>query len=377
MTYLIALGGLVLVLATLVDAFEVVLLPRPVRRRFQVNRYFFRVTWAVWSWLAKRLPAGCRREDFIGVFGPLSMVSLFGAWALLLIIGFALMHWALPQLDSGAPLLGLTDALVVSGDAFFTLGYGDVVPHHAGGRLMVIVEAGTGFGFIALTIAYLPVLYQHFSRRDYQLIDLSLRTGTPPTAAALLEWHVAAGGQAALNPWLRDWELWASELIESHSAYPMLSFYRSQHSDHSWLGALVVVLDTCAMLIAGARDGGPPQAAATFEAARRVLGVVTASLQVVPRSAAHGEYAADFTVRETRGLVVLLPGWEGDKAAEACMARLRGAYMPSVIALADYLMLPMAGRGAPDRDPETATSRERVVQRLTGANDHRASQTPD
>lgn len=377
MTYLIALGGLILVLATLVDAFEVVLLPRPVRRQLQVNRYFFRVTWAAWSWLAKRLPAGRRREDFIGVFGPLSMVSLFGAWALLLIFGFALMHWALPRLGHGAPLLGLTDALVVSGDAFFTLGYGDVVPHHAGGRLMVIVEAGTGFGFIALTIAYLPVLYQHFARRDYQLIDLSLRTGTPPSAAALLEWHVAAGGQPALNVWLRDWELWASELIESHSAYPMLSFYRSQHSDHSWLGALMVVLDTCALLIAGARDGGPPQAAASFEAARRVLGVVSVSLDVIPTSTAHSEHAGAFTLREAQALGVLLPEWEGDTAARACMARLRAAYLPAVIALSDYLMLPMARRDAADRDAVDATSRERVVQRLTGADHDGGSRAPD
>ncbi|RZI96694.1 MAG: two pore domain potassium channel family protein [Variovorax sp.] len=364
MTYLIAFIGLVLVLATLLDAFEVVLLPRPVRRRLQVNRYFFRLAWAAWSWLARRLPAGPRREDFIGVFGPLSMVSLFGAWALLLIIGFALMHWALPHLHSGAPLLGLTDALVVSGDAFFTLGYGDVVPHHAGGRLMVIVEAGTGFGFIALTIAYLPVLYQHFSRRDCQLIDLSLRAGTPPAAAALLEWHVGAGGQAALTAWLRDWELWASELVESHSAYPMLSFYRSQHSDQSWLAALAVVMDTCALLIAGARDGGPPQAAATFAAARRALRVASDSLDVVPAAQAHSGHRAGFSPREARALCALLPGWDGDAAASASLQKLRGAFMPLVAALADHLMLRMDVPDEADPDLDGAPSRDHVVRRL-------------
>ena len=46
--------GAVMVLATLIDAFEVVLLPRPVRRRIRLNHYFFKCTWAVWARCARR-----------------------------------------------------------------------------------------------------------------------------------------------------------------------------------------------------------------------------------------------------------------------------------------------------------------------------------
>jgi hypothetical protein len=86
--YAIALVGLMVVLGTLVDAFEVVLLPRPARRPFRLNRYFFLRTWALWSSLAVRLPMGPRRENFVGVYGPLSMVLLFTLWAACLMLGF-------------------------------------------------------------------------------------------------------------------------------------------------------------------------------------------------------------------------------------------------------------------------------------------------
>ena len=48
MPWLGALVGLVLVTLTLLDAFEVVLLPRPVRRRWRINRIFFAAAWAAW-----------------------------------------------------------------------------------------------------------------------------------------------------------------------------------------------------------------------------------------------------------------------------------------------------------------------------------------
>ena len=172
--------GTVLVLATLIAAFEVVLLPRPVRRRIRLNRYFFKCTWALWASCADLWPVGRRREDFIGVYGPLSMVMLFAFWGTCPIVGFGLMHSALLGLVPEARSDTLVSEIIVSGDAFFTLGYGDNVPAYPLARLLVVFEAGTGFGFIALTIGYLPVRYQHFTRRDLELIEFSARLRAPP-----------------------------------------------------------------------------------------------------------------------------------------------------------------------------------------------------
>jgi len=356
--------GALLVLATLLDAFEVVLLPRPVFRRVQLNRYFFRCTWHAWSRLAHLWPAGRWREDFIGVYGPLSMVVLFALWAGSLVVGFGCMQWALQGLSGSGRIDSLTSQIIVSGDAFFTLGYGDVVPHHTLSRLLIVMEAGTGFGFIALNIGYLPVLYQHFTRRDLQLIEFSARAGSPPTAAALLGWHVHSHPDA-LDRWLRDWELWASELVESHAVYPNLAFYRSQHEGHSWLGALAVVLDVCSLMIGGADDAQRHQATATFAALRRMLDEVCESLRVkpAPQVSARGMNAETMrvlaaTMRRT------LPHWRDDEGALHAVRVLRATYEPRLEGLAAYLMLPVPDWIDPAVTPERF-SRDAVVRQLT------------
>ncbi|MGJ7506683.1 potassium channel family protein [Variovorax sp. GT1P44] len=357
--------GAILVLATLIDAFEVVLLPRPVRRRIRLNRYFFKCTWDIWAWGARLWPDGRRREDFIGVYGPLSMVMLFALWAASLIVGFGLMQWALLRMASGADSSALVDQFIISGDAFFTLGYGDSVPQHTLARLLVILEAGTGFGFIALTIGYLPVLYQHFTRRDLQLIEFSARAGSPPTAAALLGWH-AHDSPEALERWLRDWEIWASDLIESHAVYPMLAYYRSQHEGHSWLGSLAVVLDVCTLLVAGADDARRHQATATFSALRRILDEASESLRVPPvRQVSDRRMNAEALRHLTPTIRRILPNWRDDEAALGAIRRLRKTYEPRLEGLAAYLLLPV-----PDWiEPATATVErfgfDAVVRQLT------------
>lgn len=357
--------GALLVLATLIDAFEVVLLPRPVRRRVRLNRYFFKCTWDVWAWFAGRWPEGRRREDFIGVYGPLSMVMLFALWGASMIVGFGLMQWALQGLVPEAGADTLIGLIIISGDAFFTLGYGDNVPHHWLARLLVIVEAGTGFGFIALTIGYLPVLYQHFTRRDLQLIEFSARAGSPPTAAALLGWHVHDSPEA-LERWLRDWEIWASDLVESHAVYPMLAYYRSQHEGHSWLGSLAVVLDVCTLLIAGADDARRHQATATFSALRRILDEASESLRVAPVQQVSARRMDDEALRVlTPTIRRILPNWRDDEAALQAIRQLRRTYEPRLEGLAVYLLLHLPDWIDPAAAATERFGRDAVVRQLT------------
>lgn len=366
MSLLALLLGAALVLATLIDAFEVVLLPRPVRRQVRLNRYFFQSTWFVWARCAGFWPKGRRREDFIGVYGPLSMVMLFVLWGASLILGFGLMQWALQRFVPDAGSDALVSQIIVSGDAFFTLGYGDNVPHNALARLLVIVEAGIGFGFIALTIGYLPVLYQHFTRRDLQLIEFAARAGSPPTAGALLEWHAQADSEA-LERWLRSWELWASDLIESQAVYPMLAFYRSQHEGHSWLGSLAVVIDLCTLIVAGADDeNGPrPQAAATFSALRRVLDETSDSLRVAPLNTVSGR---QMNAQAWRLLAPkmqrILPDWGDDAAAMGTVDQLRRTYEPRLEALAAYLMLHLPDWIDAQAPPGGGAGREAIIAKL-------------
>src|SRR5215472_13590314 len=95
MQILAILGSLGLILVVLWDAFEVIILPRRVTRRFRLARLFYRSTWVPWKWSAQRMKSRTRREVFLSFYGPVSLVFLLSVWAGGLILGFALLHVSL------------------------------------------------------------------------------------------------------------------------------------------------------------------------------------------------------------------------------------------------------------------------------------------
>ncbi|AXC15237.1 K+ channel, pore region [Acidisarcina polymorpha] len=230
-------------------------------------------TWTPWSAIVKRMKESRQRETAFSFYGPLSLVFLIVAWAAALVIGFSLMFYGLgsPFTDSLGGAAGLRTDLYVSGTTLFTLGLGDVVPRSALTRELIILEAGTGLGFVAVVIGYFPVLYGAFSRREVSISLLDARAGSPPTAVELLRRHSFEGGDNALTLLLEEWERWAAELMESHISYPLLCYFRSQHTNQSWLSALTAILDACSLLIAGVQGHPARQAQLTFAMARHAL----------------------------------------------------------------------------------------------------------
>ncbi|PYQ78602.1 MAG: two pore domain potassium channel family protein, partial [Acidobacteria bacterium] len=74
--------GLILIATALWDAFETVVLPRTVTRRLRLARTYFRFTWQSWSAVATRVRHDSRRERFLAVYGPVSLLGLLTVWAL-------------------------------------------------------------------------------------------------------------------------------------------------------------------------------------------------------------------------------------------------------------------------------------------------------
>ena len=347
---LVTLVGVAVLLVVLQDAFEVMLLPRRVTRNLRFTRLYFRAIWAVWSGLAVRLSLGGRRESFLSIFGALSMVLLFVIWAFVLITAFGLIEWSLQPIGAGS---SISEQIYMSGVTFFTLGYGDIVPHSGGARLVTVMEAGTGIGFIAVVIGYLPVLYQLFSRREAHVIQLDGRAGSPPTAGTMLARHAEAESLDKLDELLREWEVWGSELLESHLSYPMLAYYRSQHDNQSWLAALACVMDTCALVLVGVDEMRPLQARMTFTMARQVVVEMARSFRIQPsrydggNRLDHDDFARLMSVFEQSGLA-----WSGGPRAEETLAALRATYEPLLDGLCRYLLLPLPGWTAGDDDAD-------------------------
>ncbi len=264
--------GITLIIVVLWEGFETIILPRRVTRRYRLTRFFYRNSWRPWVKMVNVLVPLRQRETWLSYFGPLSLLVLLSVWAVVLISGYALIHWAL-----GSAVLttdgnvGLFNAFYLSGSTFFTLGLGDTLPRTSLARLLVVVESGMGFAFLALVIGYLPALNQSFASREVRISLLDARAGSPPTASELLCRHGHKEGKEALRQLLHEWEYWSAELLEGHLSYPVLAYFRSQHDNQSWLAALTAILDTCAMIVAGLEGACERQAELTFAMARHAV----------------------------------------------------------------------------------------------------------
>jgi hypothetical protein len=269
--------GLFLIGTVLIDAFETIVLPRTVRRTIRLTSAYFWIMSFAYTWLGKMRKCP-RRQNLLNGFAPMMLIGLVGLWAATMILGFALVLWGSGELlSSPIKFNGFGENLYFSGVTFFTLGFGDVIPSNGIGRFLSVCEAGTGLGFLALIIAYIPVIYAAFSRREVQMLLLDSKAGSEPTATELLRRHGAANAMPALVDLLKDWERFSAELLESYLSYPILAYYRSQHDDQNWLHSLSAIMDACALIEAGF-DGnadwkGPLQfqARATFAMARHVV----------------------------------------------------------------------------------------------------------
>jgi hypothetical protein len=341
------LFGLIILWIVFLDAFETVVLPRRVTRQFKLTSWFYRRTWIPWKTLASHLREGSVRQSFLGYYGPLSLITLLAFWATMLIFGFALLQFGLGGHEQlGNEPITFSRILYHSGETFFTLGYGDIVPTTGGARLLSVLEAGMGFAFLGVVIGYIPVVYTSFSKREIQISMLDARAGSPPTAAELLarlagtSEHPAIE-QSVLDEVLRDWERWSAELLESQLSYPVLSFFRSQHSNQSWVGALTTMLDVTSLILVGIEGVHPGQARLTFAMARHaavdLAQVVNARYDAAaPERLDEKDYESLVETLAAAGLRL-----RTTPEAQQKLNRLRSMYEPYVHSTAKNLMLPV------------------------------------
>src|ERR1022692_3308650 len=350
-----SIAGIALIFVILMDAFETVVLPRRIKRNFfRISSRFYRNTWGLWIRVGRHIKSANRREGFLAYFGPLSLFPLLGFWALGLIFGFACVQYGLGEhLTLGNEKITFWKVVYLSGETFFTLGYGDITPSNAAARALAVMEAGMGFAFLGVVVGYLPVVYNSFASREIEISLLDARAGSPPTAMEFMGRLGCCPEQTVLDNIFRDWERWCADLLSSHLSYPALLFFRSQHSNQSWLGALTVMLDVTSLIITGVDGIHPDQAKLTFAMARHA---VVDLAQVVNAEYSPHDAARLTAEDQTRlrtdlgqhGVTLSVP--QGDAAdATDKLAQLRILYEPYLYALSRRLLMPLPPWIATDR----------------------------
>lgn len=347
-------AGLALVVLMASDVTATLVVTWGASGSWRPSRAFYRLSWRVWSLLGRRVSNVDRQQRFLGLYAPISLLLLLAIWMMGLLLGWALVWLGLSdQLDG---VRGWSSAVYFSGVVLLTIGFGDIVANGMLPRLLTLAEAASGLATIALVISYLPVLYGAYGRRETRLLTLDLASGDRITPAGLLLAQAPDGDVRDLYKFFADWQLWIAEVLESHTAYPMLAFFRSHHRGQSWITALGVVLDSAVLSVAllpGAEVRSPFY---SYRRGRRAIEEITARLDPPKATTSPLEekaFADAYGQAEAAGLQ-LRPRDE----AWAIMSELRGTYGDELQALFDYLLAPPGfwGHSAGDELSEPAVA---------------------
>jgi hypothetical protein len=274
----ITVGSLIW-LGVLWDGFATIILPWTAAPMRRYSGLFYRRSWWLWSALGRRIRHPGSRLSFLAVYGPVSIVLLIVIWAGLIIIAFAVIYHGLGQrLRSDRGPMGFGVLLYMSASTFLTLGLGDITSADPLARFFIILETPTGYIFLGLMITYMPLLNQAYGAREVGNLLIHSRAGHPPSGIKLLQRYTGTGGSEILWSNLRVAERWMADVLQSHVAHPVLSYYRTQRYGQSWLVSLATVLDGCALLIAGGQGLVAAQASVTYRMGLRLLVDLTNAL---------------------------------------------------------------------------------------------------
>jgi hypothetical protein len=358
MRVLVGVLGGALVLAMMIEIFVAFLLPRRVKRDPKIVRSIFAYAWRPWRRIAAALPAQAQ-DTMLGLYGPFGLLLNLVLWVAAMMLGYACLQWA------GGSQLVPHGAVDFGNDVYFSAATmaasppAGLGPDSTFARAVQVIDAASGLAVIAIVIGYLPSLYQAFSAREATVSQLDARAGSPPSAGRLVVRSTQRDGWPALNRYLSGWETWVAELMETHLAYPVLAYFRSQHVNQNWLSAMCTVLDTCAFTIAAAPPGTVDAARFTFAIARHAVVDLSYSFHVDPRTPAVDRLPEGDLEEMLRQLaeVGVEPG--ADLATiKARLERMRASYEPYISALGERLELGLP----PWLAPESPTDNWRTTQ---------------
>jgi hypothetical protein len=181
-----------------------------------------------------------KRDRLLAYASAGYLVATLLVWLLLFLVGYALMLWP-SSLDLG-------DAFRTAGSSMLTLGI--AAPHGSVSTVVVYLAALTGLVVVALQIAYLPVLYAAYNRRETLVTMLEGLAGTPGWGPAVLVRSAVVDNLDGLGIMYDRWMQWAADVSESHTAYMVLLYFRSPNARRSWVISLLSILDAAAMQLA-------------------------------------------------------------------------------------------------------------------------------
>ena len=328
--------GLVLLLSTASSVIKTLLIPRAA----------YSVYGTVTGWLVRgafrkitaRVTDLRQRERILSGSGPTWLITLLVVWLAALLTGYGLLLWPMKQGGFGA-------ALEESGSSIFTLGF--IRPAGAAPAAVVFLAAASGLALVAMLIAYLPVLYAAFNRRETLVTTLEALAGAPAWGPELLARQALIGDVAYLPKVYERWTEWAADISESHTNYRTLIYFRSPDPQASWLLSLLAVLDAAALHLAFNPSSAPPEARPLLRVGYLTMRKLARGVGLATNEDPHPDDPLVLTRQEFDDAVEHMreAGWQFERDADAAWPHFRGwrvNYEAAAYGLARFLDLPPA-----------------------------------
>lgn len=241
-------AGAFLVLFVLVDVFLTVLYARAGTGILSAR--LARTQWRLFKPFARLF--GRHRGKVLSFCAPSVLVSLVGAWALLLALGTGLMiHPALGtgvRYSHGPTPEGFASAVYAGATSLSFISEGDFVPATFSYRLLYLFNSLVGVSVMSLTLTYLMQVYTALRERNTFGIKLYLMSGETADAAELL---ASLGAEGRFDPTysvLAEMAAEATKVKEAHHFYPVLALFRFRDPYYSMSAPISLGLDTITLI---------------------------------------------------------------------------------------------------------------------------------
>lgn len=329
--------GLLIVIVTILSVLFILVLPRQPQGLEKMTLIVNKSVHFAFVALSRIARSYEGKDSILAPTAPVALVAQLLFWAVSLVLGFALMLMN----TTHSFWHGLTQALT----ALFTVG-----AIHSGGTpntALDIAAGATWVVIVALQIAYLPSLYNSFSRREALVTMLESRAGSPAWGPELLARHQLVGITDALPQLYADWEQWAAEVTESHTTYPVLLLFRSPEPWLNWIIGQLAVLDAGAMQLALCPTTAPSQTRLCLRMGFTMFNRLTSSLgyPVDPDPDPDASIRLDYSEFASAVEKLSIVGFPMERSAEEAWPHFRGwriNYESSAYLLADAFTAPLS-----------------------------------
>jgi hypothetical protein len=327
------LGGIIVV-STLIDIFQSVVVPRPTRGSLRLAPFLLDGMWPLWKWIALRFPSAKQRAACLGIYAPLTVVMLLLVWGIALIFGYGLLFLALRS-ELHPRLNDLGTALYFAGTSLLTLGFGDIVATGGITRVLALCAGASGLAIASSVISMFFSLYSSLGHREVLVTILHNRAGSPPSGVILLETYAHLKMLEDLPGFLSAWEEWSTEVLISSLSYPVLPYFRSARPYDSWVSALGTLLDATTLIISCIEDGPAGPAHLFYLSGCQLVNDLKDYFKISPAQAQAGNpkrsFEAAYTRLQSAGFCLVDP-----ETAWASLITLRSAYAEALHSLMKY-----------------------------------------